>query len=231
MSSSSPAPPPPSVSPKENPSSASDLFRKYVLPVAGILIAVLVIWRIRIDSGLPGPGAIPERGAMMAAPRSILTDQHRHMVKLEAYLGRTKLLIVFFDGTKPAHTDPIVARLLKDHAALLGQGVQPIAISAASPFAITKSEEISGKRFPFPVLMDVDPNGHTTYPAHRAWGLADNRSEELKTGVFVVDRAGLVPARGLLPRPVVDPEATIDAILRGNWPDAIEGAASPGESK
>lgn len=168
---------------------------------------------------------------MMPAPRSILTDQHRHMVKLEAYLGRTKLLIVFFDGLKPAHKDPVVSRLVKDYAALMGQGVQPIAISAASPFAITKSEEVAGKKFPFPVLMDVDPNGHTSYPAHRAWGLADHRSEELKTGVFVVDRAGLVPARGPLPRPVVDPEATIDAILRGNWPDPDEGSARPVESK
>jgi peroxiredoxin len=200
-------------------------YRILVLPLAAALIAGLVIWRIQIDGRQKGSGSSARTMVMAQNHGFMLTDQHRHLTKLQGYLGRTKLILVFFDGNLPAHTDPIVARIRDDFDKLKAQGVQPIAISTASPFAIQKSEELSGRKFPFPVLMDVDPNGLLPTPAHVAWGLRDPRTETLKTGTFLIDRMGRVSARGFVPQPVKDPQHVIDTILRGEWVEEVDASS------
>jgi len=192
------------------------------------MITGLVVWRMRIDgrSAAATAGAPPAMVMAQAFPFS-LTDQHRHVTRLQGYLGRTKLILVFFDGSKPAHLDPVVARLRDDFDQLKAAGVQPLAVSTASPFAIQKSEELTGRKFPFPVLMDVDPEGLVPTPAHMAWKLAAPGSEVLKTGTFLIDRMGRVSAHGTAPRPVKDPQHVIDTILRGEWIDSSDEPATP----
>lgn len=209
-------------------SSVSSLrrYRVLVLPLAAAIIAGLVVWRMAVDGRQTGSGASTPTMVMAQNHGFMLTDQHRHLTKLQGYLGRTKLILVFFDGNTPAHSDPVVARLRDEYEKLKSAGVQPIAISTASPFAVQKSEELSGKKFPFPILMDVDPNGLIPTPAHLAWGLLDSRTETLKTGTFLIDRMGRVSAKGFVPRPVKDPQHVIDTILRGEW---VEDVAEPVE--
>ncbi len=203
-------------------------YRILVLPFAAIVIASLVVWRMRIDGQSPATAGAPPAMVMAQSFPFSLADQHRHVTRLQGYLGRTKLILVFFDGTKPAHLDPVVARLRDDYDRLKAAGVQPLAVSTASPFAIQKSEELAGQRFPFPILMDVDPNGLIPTPAHMAWSLAQPGSETLRQGTFLIDRMGRVSAHGTTPRPVKDPQHVIDTILRGEWKDdSDEPAPAP----
>ena len=200
-------------------------YRVLILPFAAAVITGLVVWRMQIDGRQTVSGTSAPTMVMAQNYGFMLTDQHRHLTKLQGYLGRTKLILVFFDGNLPAHADPVVARLRDDYDKLKAAGVQPIAISVASPFTVQKSEELSGRKFPFPVLMDVDPNGLLPTPAHVAWGLRDRRTETLKTGTFLIDRMGRVSARGFVPQPVKDPQHVIDTILRGEWVEEVEDPA------
>lgn len=213
---------------------AAQRYRILVLPLAAIVITALVVWRTRLDEQSPATAGAPPAMVMAQSFPFSLTDQHRHVTRLQGYLGRTKLILVFFDGTKPAHLDPVVARLRDEYDRLKAEGVQPLAVSTASPFAIQKSEELAAKTFPFPILMDVDPDGLIPTPAHMAWSLAQPGSEALHQGTFLIDRMGRVSAHGTTPRPVNDPQHVIDTILRGEWKDdsdvpAPEPASAPAD--
>jgi peroxiredoxin len=194
-------------------------YRVLVLPFAAAVIAGLVIWRMQQEQRSRAQQSSAGQSPQMMAPSFVLTDNHRHMVKLSGYLGRTKLILVFFDGSKPAHDNPIVAWLRDNHDALKKLDVQPLAVSTASPFAVEKSEELAGKKFPFPILMDVDPAGYMPTPAHQQWGLTiEGQPEMLRTGLFLIDRMGRVQSWQGRPLAISQPDKTLAEILHGDWP-------------
>ncbi len=69
------------------------------------------------------------------APRVELYDQSSQLVKFERYLGRTRMVIVFFDGEKGADADPWLSQLRDHHAYVVAAGAQVIGIGMATPYA------------------------------------------------------------------------------------------------
>lgn len=191
--------------------------RVLVLPLAALVIIALVVYRVQRERRA-FPIALP--AGRQLAPRFELYDQQNRLVKFERYLGRTKLAVVFFDGPAGADVDPWLRQLRDHHDAVsrAGAGVQVIAVSTATPFAIHQAEERAGGPFPFPVLTDIDPRQPIPAPVHRLWGLYDDETNTTRTGVFLVDRAGMVTTGAGGPVPVPDADAAIAALCRGEWP-------------
>jgi peroxiredoxin len=189
--------------------------RVLVLPLAALIIAALVVYRLQRERRALPAAPIAAR---QLAPRFELYDQQNQLVKFERYLGRTKLVVVFFDGPRGADADPWLTLLRDHHDAVSGAGVQVIAISTATPFAIHQAEERAERPFPFPVLTDIDPRLPVPAPVHRLWGLYDEGTQTTRTGVFLVDRAGMVTTGAGGPVPVPDADAAIAALCDGESP-------------
>lgn len=148
------------------------------------------------------------------APRFQLYDQHSQLVKFERYLGRTELLLVFFDSAEPISDNALLRRLRDVHGELETAGLQVVAVSLATPHAVRQAEQQAGEEFPFPVLTDIDMQSPIPAPVHRLWGLADDDSPATRTGVFFVDRRGTVAYQGAYPQPLDDPQEFLDKVLQ-----------------
>lgn len=156
------------------------------------------------------------RARRQPAPHFVLYDQHSQPVKFERYLGRTQLVVVFFDGEAGADRDPWLTPLRDHHDQLIAAKVQVIGISTATPYANREAEKRS-QEFPFPLLSDIGKD--IPAPAHTLWGRFDPRDGSFHTGVFLVDRSGMVELEGQSYKPVADPQAVVKALCAGQWPE------------
>ena len=190
--------------------------RVLVLPIAAVVILALVVYRIQREERRPEAGPPIER---QLAPNIVLSNQSNQLVKLDAYLGRTRVVLVFFDGAQGADRDPLLVQLVEQHDALEAAGVQVIAVSTATRFVNRQAAVRMGSRFPFPLLTDIDLTGPLPAPAHQAWGLFDPVSNQTATGLFLIDRDGTVRFESGRPRPVSDAEAAVEVLIEGGWPD------------
>jgi peroxiredoxin len=179
--------------------------RILVLPIAAVVIAALVVWRYQREPSAGSQQVTPDATRMLA-PRFALYDQQSQLVKFERYLGRTEILVVFFDEAVPLDENLLLNRLRREHAALEASGLQVVAISQATPHTIRQAEQRSGAEFPFPVLTDIDMQTPIPVPVHRLWGLADDHSGVVRSGVFHVDRRGMVAYDSAYPAPLDDPQ-------------------------
>ena len=137
-------------------------------------------------------------------------------MKFERYLGRTQIVVVFFDGELGADAYPSLTQLRDHFDQVKSAGVQVVGISLATPYANREAEKRS-KEFPFPLLSDIGQNNPA--PAHTQWGRFDPRDGTFSTGVFLVDRSGMVEIEAGRPKPVSDPQAVIQSLCAGKWPD------------
>jgi peroxiredoxin len=179
--------------------------RILVLPVSALIIVAMVVWRYDREPAADSHSLSSETPRLLA-PRFALYDQHSQLVKFERYLGRTEILVVFFDDAVPLNEHPLLTRLRRNHAALQASGLQVVAVSQATPHAIRQAEQRAGEAFPFPVLTDIDMQTPIPVPVHRLWGLADDNSPAVRSGVFHVDRRGMVEYAGAYPAPLDDPQ-------------------------
>ena len=101
-------------------------------------------------------------------------------------------------------------------AAHVAAGAQVIGIGMATPYANRQAGERSSK-FPFPILSDIGRDRPA--PAHTAWGRFDPDSGTFLTGLFLVDRSGMVEidSRGYVP--ASDPAAIVKSLCEGKWPE------------
>jgi peroxiredoxin len=170
-----------------------------VIPISAAVIAGLVVfkWTRRYE-------APAEENAfdVRPAPHFHLEDTHSRIVRLESYIGRHKLLIVFFDGSRgPDHSD-LLSRLRDNFPGSHATGAVVLAISAARPsqnryganlehLKIDSSGAVSPEqdelRYPFLLLSDI-----LDYKEHRKYQAFDERTGQPREAVFVVDRAGLI---------------------------------------
>ncbi len=150
------------------------------------------------------------------APRIELYDQKSQLVKFERYLGRTRMVVVFFDGEAGADHDPWLTQLRDHYDTVKAAGVQVIGIGVATPYANRQAGERS-QAFPFPILSDIGKDNPA--PAHTQWGRFDPSDGSFHTGVFLVDRSGMVETEGRIFKPVTDPEAVVKALCIGKWPE------------
>lgn len=150
------------------------------------------------------------------APRVELYDQKSQLVKFERYLGRTRMVVIFFDGEKGADHDPWLLQLRDQINTVEASGVQVVGIGISTPYANREAEKRS-RDFPFPILSDIGQD--IPAPAHTRWGMFDRESGVYSTGVFLVDRSGMVEFERGQYQPVPDPGQVIQSICSGNWPE------------
>lgn len=181
--------------------SPSPLNRRIVLviPISAVLIAGLMAYKLtrRYE-----PPADESTLTIRSAPFFEIEDQHSRMVRLKSYIGRHKLLIVFFDGRRGADHSDLLTRLKDAFPEIHATGAVVFAISAARPAqnrygtnlehlkvnsSGTATAEQDELRYPFLVLSDI-----LDYNVHREYQAFDERSGQPLEAVFVVDRAGLV---------------------------------------
>ncbi len=173
--------------------------RVMVLPIAAAIIVGLVAFKL---SQPPQPRSLATQEERRSAPKFAALDSHNELVKLERYLGRQEVLLIFFDGDAGADRDLVLLRVRQEFHALKRRGVQVVAVSAAIP-QLNRQAMDRGGSFPFPLLSDPE------FYIHQMWGRYDEERLETQTGVFLIDRAGRVAWSGEFPRPETD----LDAIL------------------
>lgn len=191
-----------------------------LLIVAGVMILGLVVFAERRQTLRRQAPRDATGVPRQLAPRFELADHRRQLVKFERFLGRQRVVVVFFDGSLGAARDPRLLSLIENFNRIDAAGIKIIAISAATPFANREAEKQLGS-IPFPLLTDIDIRTPIPDPVHRLWGRYDESQRQRLTGVFLVDRDGTVPV-GSDGKPLpVENEATVLEILgRGEWPPA-----------
>lgn len=187
--------------------------RDIVLVLATIIVFSLTVWRLQ-NSGDGEALPAAALGNLKAAPAFELYDQNSRLIKLEAYLHRHQIVIVFFNGQEDSEQNSMLTRLREFYPALKSNGVVVIGVSDALPQQIRLRP---GKPFPFPILSDVNA-GQPGSPS-RIWGRSAVNPGEASGGispaVFLIDRAGNVAWQGDYPAPVTDPGALIRRLIAG----------------
>ena len=176
--------------------------RILVLPLAAAVIAGLVAFKLtRPPQSLVGIEAQQSR----PAPVFKALDSQNQLIKIERYIGRHEILLVFFDGDAGADHDPILRRIRDGFDVLRRRGIQVLAVSAALPQHNRKAAERVGP-FPFPLLSDPE------FLIHKLWGRLSEDEQQTRTGVFLIDRAGQVAWSSKHPQPI----SQLDVILPQN---------------
>lgn len=197
--------------------------RILILPIGAAIIAALCAYKLTRTYDAPARTA--DLTGKRRAPGFALFDHHKppQPVRLEGYLGRHEILLVFFDGEVGFDRDPVVRRLLAQTDELRSSGLIVLAISTALPQhnrqVIGRLVEAGvlkpGAPLPFRVLSDVD------YRVHEDWGRWDVERQRTRPAAFFVDRAGNVAWSGIAPEPVAD----IDRLLDERLGEALAGTA------
>ncbi len=135
----------------------------------------------------PPQTSIPARAVTRPATGVELYDQSApsKIVRLESYLGRERIIVVFFDGHAGAHASPVLGYLRENWNRLRDANIRVIAISTALPQQNRKDIAQNGA-FPFPLLSDPD------FHVHRDWGRLESETSKPLFGLFLVDRKGWV---------------------------------------
>ncbi|MSR57789.1 MAG: redoxin domain-containing protein [Planctomycetaceae bacterium] len=165
-----------------------------VIPVSAVLIAGLIVYRLNRPPPVPAATAIAS--AVRPAPLFQLYDENSQIVRLaERYIGRHKLLIVFFDGSKGVDANELIKDLSRDvdFRAIAETKAVVLAISALRPSELRPANNEQGERvrreqpIPFPLLADIHD-----YEVHRLYGAWDDDTGEPREAVFVIDRTGII---------------------------------------
>ncbi|MES2793238.1 MAG: redoxin domain-containing protein [Planctomycetota bacterium] len=160
--------------------------RILILPFAAIVIIGLVLFKTnqpQIELSATARDALQRR---RPAPTFKLHDQRSQPFRLERYLGRHKLLIVFFDPREGATKNPQLQILKAGYEQLSAHSQKVMAISSATPYANRESFKLGGE-LPFHVLSDAD------YSVQTEWGcMTAGDPPQVIPSAFVVDRAGVI---------------------------------------
>ena len=223
--------------------------RLWLVIVAGLVVFTATTWRmLRVE-----PVRAKGEQQLQCFATNFETLDHRssseqfRLVKLKAYLGRTKIALIFYDGPNGAEKDPWLVQLRDAHDAVDSAEIQVLGVSTASPYANREAEKRAGRKFPFPLLSDLAAEEQPP-PIHMQWGLAEAalalaRSRQVLPGaaaaapatqvpdpsnrrplprlpaLFLIDRGGRVACRDGVPVQSANPAAAIEAICRGEWPE------------
>jgi hypothetical protein len=142
---------------------------------------------------------------VMRAPLFEGTDSTKSLFRLQGWMGRHTIFIVFFDGAKGAAADPVLSHLLGHAADLKRTNTYVAAVSTALP------SQNRPARFPrsFALVTDLPPD----YSIHRSWNCYDDTANKTVSAVFLVDRVGNVPMQDGHPVPLENPDAEIHRLL------------------
>jgi len=188
--------------------------RTLILLFAAVAITVLCVYAsLRKHDAVTGLAADrwkrPAPVVTQAGRYGQLIDSENRLVRLQSFLGRHHIILVFVDETVGMVEDDDL-RLLKDNFdALQSHDVKIIAITTLVPQKIRKNLE--NNPLPFPVVTDLEPRDIW----HRLWKRYDNKNKKPLWGVFYIDRAGHVDWNEEGPIPVENLNELIANLKQG----------------
>ena len=201
--------------------------RAFVPIIAGIIIAVVCVWRVATNKEQDYADQVAAAVIKRAAPGFEARDADNHLLRLGAFLGRHKIIVLFFNGDAgPEVEDKELMRqrdlvrmrdlvLLRErYEELQSHNVKVVAISGGLPSQNRKAMERIGK-FPFSLVADIDPlTPNDVLRIHRQWGRIDSQTGKPQTGVFFVDRTGQILFTVDGPKPLASVDEAIAAALK-----------------
>lgn len=173
--------------------------RVLVLPVAAIAIVAAVQYRLQMPDAPRSVEETSARTPLRPAPALEGTDSNNKYFRLQRFVGRHEVFVVFFDGNTGAAKDPVLVELKKHTARLKSKGIFVVAISSALPQENRKTDFET----PIPFVLVTDPSQLWKY--HRPWGCLDEETGEAIPKVFYIDRGGMIPMIGKRPVELDDP--------------------------
>lgn len=165
--------------------------------LAGVAIAVVCVWRVATNRPQNYDEQLQAAFVDRPAPDFEALDAENQMFRLQRYLGRHRVLVVFFDAGLTATGDPALQQILAAEAALRRQDVKVVAVSAALPQQNRAAFSETGLPG-FPLVTDLEMK------IHERWGRIEPRTGRPLTGVFLIDRKGAVRCFGPTPQPLDD---------------------------
>ena len=167
-----------------------------VIPAAAVVIVGLVAFKLtrRYE-----PEVDERPGVLRPAPLFQLYDQHSQIVRVARYVGRHKLLIVFFDGSRGPDGSALLGQLRERFPELHSTQAIVLAISASRPSenrygvnlehrpTVAAPAADSETHYPFPLLSDI-----VDFEVHRQYGAFDFEAQKPREAVIVVDRSGVI---------------------------------------
>ena len=193
--------------------------RILVLPISALVITGLCVYKwTRNYEKVP----VLKPDAQCAPPLFDLPNQNKNStnVRLGSYIGRHRILVVFYDGEAGAEKNSTLLYIRENYQAIKKTGTVVFGISTAIPqlnrvdIRTTGSKQIGihpRKPFPFPLLTDLSP----VCKVHHQWGRYDETLKRPLQGTFLIDRVGLVACVGRTPKPLFSPQQIIDEIISG----------------
>lgn len=195
--------------------SAVRLWRILVLPAAAIVLLAVCFYKTTRDYSRP-TGTPP--APLRTAPSFTLLDSQspQEMVRLETWLGRHPILLIFYDGQAGVTADPRIEQARRMAAEIEQAGAKILAVSTALPqqnraAVLNRRTREPDYAVPFPLLTDLPP----ATAVHRQWGAVDAAGQPVPA-VFVIDRGGRVPWQGMHPVPASGTAEAIRRLLSGS---------------
>jgi peroxiredoxin len=159
----------------------------WILPIAAAAIS-LAVWN-RLSQDDPPPATIADETdtLLRAAPAFSLTDGSGKLVRLKTFVGRSKIVLVFFDPTRGADRNALLDRVTESLSRLQKTGAVVIGISNATARQLRAAASRSGEAA-FPLLSDASP----PLVVHRQYEVWSPETNVPLEAVVVIDRAGLI---------------------------------------
>ena len=190
--------------------------RRFLIVIAlGMLIAMVCVMRVSNNRPQTYEEQVAAAVVMRPAPGFEALDSSGHLVRLGAWLGRHRIIVVFFDGERGADNDPDLLALRDRFAELQAMDVKIVGVTASIPQVNRAAMERAGGDFPFPLVSDIDfqsPEG--TMRIHRHWGRLDSVTDKPLHGLFSIDRKGQVAYVGPIPKPYDNVEQIIKLLSK-----------------
>ncbi len=165
--------------------------RVWVLPISAIIIAGLCAYKLtRPDKVIDSNREI---AIIRPAPLFTLHNDQKppRITKLKGYIGRHKIVLVFFDPKQGLAENPVLVWLRTHADALRRQDVEVFAISPALPQAHRKMLADwlhENERRPFQMLSDIFGTAQQLYG--KPGGQSQRDPLTPLEAVFLIDRAG-----------------------------------------
>lgn len=189
--------------------------RFLVVIAAGVLIALVSIARVMTNKPQSYANQVAAATVMRPAPGFEALDADNHLVRLSAWLGRHRIIVIFFDGDRGADNDVDVLRLRDRYVELQSHDVKVVGVTAAIPQVNRAAMERAGGAFPFPIVSDIDPQSpEGNLRIHRHWGRLDTVTEKPLNGAFLIDRKGQVAYVGPIPKPYDNVDQILELVSK-----------------
>lgn len=168
----------------------------WLVLAAGLLILGVCIYRLWSNQPYDYDAQVKAAAIFAPAPLFEGVDEHNQIFRLSTYLGRHRIIVVFYDGAAGADHSAAILELRNRADELARQNVKTVAISQAIPQVNRATLKELGE-LSFPLISDVDG------AVHQKWGRMSADGQPL-TGVFLINRKGDVPFQSGVPRPYTD---------------------------